>query len=405
MGPINYITDVANPMQMALGGYEAALGQAQTRQGMELANTQEARAAETFAMEKKAYEEKRVAEALAKEKAIADRKRGDAAMMRLIDLGPKATTKDYLLAIAENPAYKESLGTVFEAFGADRQRGEVKFGTQLFSVLKTNPGVAKSMIEERRVAAEAAGDKETVDTMKSFELMLEQPGGADVLRATVGTTLAGVMGGQDFKATMDAIGVEESPDLFKNEKDIRAEYTKLTGDYRSVSQAYDRIVSAQNTGPGDIALIFNYMKMLDPGSTVREGEFATAQQSGGIPTAIVNMYNNAVNGERLTDEQRASFTSQAADLLGAAKKSEAAARESLMPVVNYYKLDPARVFGPSTESEAGAGADGAPTEAPAAIPEAFSSSQAVIDAAKKANVTVERMWQVMTPEQRANYGG
>ena len=36
---------------------------------------------------------------------------------------------------------------------------------------------------------------------------------------------------------------------------------------------------------GDMALIFSYMKMLDPNSTVREGEYATAQDAGSIPHA------------------------------------------------------------------------------------------------------------------------
>jgi hypothetical protein len=36
------------------------------------------------------------------------------------------------------------------------------------------------------------------------------------------------------------------------------------------------------------------MKMLDPTSVVREGEFATAQNAASIPIKIVNMYNKAL---------------------------------------------------------------------------------------------------------------
>jgi hypothetical protein len=57
----------------------------------------------------------------------------------------------------------------------------------------------------------------------------------------------------------------------------------------------------------DIALIFSFMKTLDPGSTVREGEFATASNAGGIPEQVVNTYNKALNGKFLTDEQRKNF--------------------------------------------------------------------------------------------------
>ena len=61
----------------------------------------------------------------------------------------------------------------------------------------------------------------------------------------------------------------------------------------------------------DIALIFSFMKTLDPGSTVREGEFATASNAGGVPEQIVNTYNKALNGKFLTDEQRNNFVGTA----------------------------------------------------------------------------------------------
>lgn len=64
-----------------------------------------------------------------------------------------------------------------------------------------------------------------------------------------------------------------------------------------------RNVSAQD----DLALIFAFMKVLDPTSVVREGEFANAQNTGGISENVVNAYNKALNGERLTDRQRSEF--------------------------------------------------------------------------------------------------
>ncbi len=101
-------------------------------------------------------------------------------------------------------------------------------------------------------------------------------------------------------------------------KDLRDEFTKITKDYRDVSASYAKIESAANnpSAAGDLALIFGYMKMLDPGSTVREGEFATAQNSAGIPQQVVNMYNRALNGERLAPEQRSDFAAQAKNVFG-----------------------------------------------------------------------------------------
>jgi len=54
----------------------------------------------------------------------------------------------------------------------------------------------------------------------------------------------------------------------------------------------------------DLAMIFQFMKVLDPSSTVREGEFATAQNSTGIPDRVRNYYNQMMNGTRLNPQQR-----------------------------------------------------------------------------------------------------
>jgi len=39
--------------------------------------------------------------------------------------------------------------------------------------------------------------------------------------------------------------------------------------------------------------------MLDPGSVVRESEFATAQNAAGVPDQVRNMYNKVLSGTRL----------------------------------------------------------------------------------------------------------
>lgn len=55
----------------------------------------------------------------------------------------------------------------------------------------------------------------------------------------------------------------------------------------------------------DIGLIFSFMRTLDPSSTVREGEFATAQNAASIPDRVRNYYNGALQGTLLGPRQRA----------------------------------------------------------------------------------------------------
>lgn len=105
------------------------------------------------------------------------------------------------------------------------------------------------------------------------------------------------------------------------ERQLRGEFLKQNKDYAVVGDAYNRIlVSAVNPSPaGDLALIFNYMKMLDPGSTVREGEFATAAASGSFGERFVAAGKKIVSGERLTDTMRGDFVDRSKKLIGSYK--------------------------------------------------------------------------------------
>ncbi len=97
---------------------------------------------------------------------------------------------------------------------------------------------------------------------------------------------------------------------------IRKEFTKLSGDFITMRAAIDKVNAAAETpsAAGDIALIFNFMKILDPPSTVREGEFATVQNSGGVDDRIRAQYNKLLRGERLSDNQRNDFVDTAGRL-------------------------------------------------------------------------------------------
>lgn len=95
---------------------------------------------------------------------------------------------------------------------------------------------------------------------------------------------------------------------------IRGEVEKATKVFRDVEDSYSRVKASgegEITGASDLALIFNFMKMLDPGSVVREGEFANAQNAEGVDGKIRNAYNRLLNGERLNPSQRKKFIAEA----------------------------------------------------------------------------------------------
>lgn len=92
------------------------------------------------------------------------------------------------------------------------------------------------------------------------------------------------------------------------------------------------------------------MKMLDPGSVVREGEFATAQNAAGVPERIQNAYNKVLSGERLSASQRNAFKGQAGKLYTTAQQQEAQVRQGIERIAKGYGLKTENIFYTQTET-------------------------------------------------------
>ena len=133
----------------------------------------------------------------------------------------------------------------------------------------------------------------------------------------------------------------KAPDL-TDVAGIRKEFASASKDYVTVRDATARIqASAQDPSPaGDLALIFSFMRALDPGSTVREGEFANAQNAASVPERIRGMYNRVANGERLTEEQRADFLQQGMTLYQAQEQTHQATRAQFEAIAARSGIDP-----------------------------------------------------------------
>jgi len=108
-------------------------------------------------------------------------------------------------------------------------------------------------------------------------------------------------------------------------RDTRQDTGQVIQQYRSdpiVQQwqaARTATMQLQNLGQSgspadDVAMIFSFMRALDPNSTVREGEFATAQNTAGIPERVRNYYNQAARGTLLGEQQRREFVNTAGRL-------------------------------------------------------------------------------------------
>ena len=131
-----------------------------------------------------------------------------------------------------------------------------------------------------------------------------------------------------------------------NETALRNDYMKTAQNFKVVSENIGNINSLANRPPsaaGDIALIFSYMKLNDPGSTVREGEFATAQNAAGVPDKFKAVYNSLLNGQKLAPAQREDFIRTSGSLYDGWSKKQAALDEQYRGIATRSNMNPENV--------------------------------------------------------------
>jgi hypothetical protein len=154
------------------------------------------------------------------------------------------------------------------------------------------------------------------------------------------------LGRKENKAALER-DVKAGKDRFDQAKKLREEYNKRSKSFFDVEDAYGRVEASVDDpdASGDIALIFNFMKMLDPGSVVREGEFATAQNAAGVPESVRNQLNKLYSGERLSDQQRNMFLKRAEKLFKRAESQADKNKKAILSVGNRYNISEQDIFG------------------------------------------------------------
>jgi hypothetical protein len=94
-------------------------------------------------------------------------------------------------------------------------------------------------------------------------------------------------------------------------------------DYSDMQSAYGQVVSSlkQGTPIGDVAGATKVMKLLDPGSVVRESELGIAMAAAGRMDRLQNYFSNMMSGQKLTPTQRDDFQSLSNELFAAASQA------------------------------------------------------------------------------------
>lgn len=192
------------------------------------------------------------------------------------------------------------------------------------------------------------GNADRSHTLQARRLALEADPTPDGFEKAPDGTVRPIAGGPRDPAYLGKVEAAKNPttgaDDLKNEQALRKEFEASAKPHMEVRRGYERLLSSKGDAAGDISLIFGYMKMLDPGSVVREGEFATAQNAAGIPDQIRNVYNRAMSGERLNANQRNMFKGQAKALYDASSREYGSRETQMRGLAKRYRLNPDNII-------------------------------------------------------------
>jgi hypothetical protein len=173
----------------------------------------------------------------------------------------------------------------------------------------------------------ALGLPVTLEGLRQLDKPEPSPAEARLLReAGVPVTLENIM--QLRKSGATNVNVKVPVDMtsgqkgFENEmalgKSFKAE--PIYKDYSDMQSSFGQVVSSLSAGTpiGDVAGATKIMKLLDPGSVVRESELAIAMAASGRMDRLQNYFNNMMTGQKLTPTQRDDFKALANELYAAA---------------------------------------------------------------------------------------
>jgi len=137
--------------------------------------------------------------------------------------------------------------------------------------------------------------------------------------------------------------VNGSKETFKDSLTLKKDFDsqpEVKG-YKEVRQAWDQISTAlaNPSGANDLAAATKFMKLLDPGSVVRESELEMAMQATGALDRFKNYGEQLKSGQKLTPQQRKDFYAAGKALHDAAKSRYDQTVNQYQGIAQQYTLD------------------------------------------------------------------
>jgi len=164
--------------------------------------------------------------------------------------------------------------------------------------------------------------------------------------ASVGASYANASATREIaKATRDAAGMQRDQ---ATEMKLADDYRAQSKDFKAVGDAYKQIsatLDKATTSPAaTLAAATKFMKLLDPGSVVRESELGMALAATGVFDRATNYVNTLRYGKVLTPAQAKDFKNITAQIYGAAQAGQKQVDAAFTRQAETYKLRPEMVL-------------------------------------------------------------
>jgi hypothetical protein len=147
-------------------------------------------------------------------------------------------------------------------------------------------------------------------------------------------TILDMTGGQKgFDNEMTLKKTFAAEPVYKAFVEMKSAYGQISDSLKAASPA------------GDLAAATKFMKLLDPGSVVRESELGMAMAASGALDRAANYAQMRINGTKLTPDQRKDFQKLSSELFGTATTAYNAKRGEYEQMGSAYSLDANRALG------------------------------------------------------------
>lgn len=161
-------------------------------------------------------------------------------------------------------------------------------------------------------------------------------------KRTVGASYANASATREIaNATRDAAKIKDSRDT---EMKLADDYRGQSKNFKEVADAANRVKSAlpsaTKSAAATLTAATSFMKMLDPGSVVRESELGMALAATGAIDRLTNYHNVLQNGKVLTASQVKDFDAITEKVLAAAKQGQQAVDGNYRRQAQQYGLRP-----------------------------------------------------------------